>query len=808
MRKRLTVLFICLFLSILTFLVANKKTIIGKFAVKKREANLINPMYKIYKLENNRDLVFDLPAILKNARLVVRPIFTNEAREYPLNVNYSIKYEIIGDEVVIDARDYYMNTFLAEDKFELAKKRFKYDNGELIPYGAKVLFFNYRLGLSKAQVRVRLNSGDPRIKEYVARLQYSEEVDEREIDMKWERMPIKRKRLAEFSNLYRHELFSEREKFNLTHEKWKTVAPVGRPGIDFIQKNFIVDPNIDFFTYVEKFKPEYLLSSFVRIDPTHCMTITSLTEDHPVKFSFKINENSEVKATTLRMSWFGRKSYENKIESIDITGMESLEKNIKPGVVELCSDSVVLAEARQVFNNRIEVLSQASYKKLFRLDLNEPVRFKIFNTRKEPNPYKFSLYTATVKSEESIVASVKMKIFNRDKKLIKTVDLKTNSLRSKYNRVNNEEAQDISFAHDNVVYFPVESHFAEIYGDSNTFVKGYSRPYGLKTMDRIPEDYYKPLFDSERIPHWYPVAPHNYDSLFNFEREVSIRLQRKPPERKEYIVEHEYESQSFQPETGNLGKYVLAESENINKKLPASSYSFVRLPVNEALSWKFSNAKKEIKISPSVYIVTNKLPNKIQFFIDNKLVYSKVALHNKTTIVLPKIFTGDKEILLKTNKKSKAWINYSKVKSNLSFKKKIFSLKNRKAVFLVTKRNWDEMSLVGQLYLPPTTNGKIKLKGKIIRSSRGRSLAFTDWSLVERQWELSPTQKLYPLYNDLGVVQEGGSFSIPLHADLPPGEYFIELDLVDNYEAYITLAEIAKKGLIPVKKSIKLEMHE
>ena len=118
------------------------------------------------------------------------------------------------------------------------------------------------------------------------------------------------------------------------------------------------------------------------------------------------------------------------------------------------------------------------------------------------------------------------------------------------------------------------------------------------------------------------------------------------------------------------------------------------------------------------------------------------------------------------------------------------------------------MNLIGQLYLPKNIDGEVKLQGRIRKSSRMRTLAFQDWSLVEREWSLRPSDKLFPLYNDLGVVREGGSFSIPLYPDLPPGEYLIELEIVGSESGYVSLAEIAKKGLIPMRKSIKLEMHE
>jgi len=335
-------------------------------------------------------------------------------------------------------------------------------------------------------------------------------------------------------------------------------------------------------------------------------------------------------------------------------------------------------------------------------------------------------------------------------------------------------------------------------------VKVYSRPHKHRKVNFVPNDFFRPNSLIGDEPGWFSTFPINKTSLSRAGKIAFYRTQRQAPERKEYLVQGEYDLVSFRPEGTWSAQNFLLEMKNPNYKAKANSIVFGEVPININQKIKFESQDLKDSFQPLV-IVRNipPGPEKVNVYLDGRLVISQDVKLGNVHIRLPIIKPGLHTLKISAHKDAKSYVNFQIPTGAIYLKKIAYLLEKDKSLkFNFEKRNSRETNLSIRVFQNENQLSHVRLSTDITDLRSKIADALSTSTIPHQEWNIGPYANHSDfIFNNLEEVNTGTPFSVFFGEDFSQKNTDINFKLTEGDRIYLGIFELAPRGEIEYNDS-------
>ncbi len=718
----------------------------------------------------------------------------------PKNINlkkeggweYSLRYQITGKggAVLLD-RTHHLHskiTFYKDDRLGEFTSSF-YTETDIIPADSR----GFRINISHLKdadaIRFILLKKDKDIKDVSLRIYTRYEPKERILGYMWRRFSEKKRERLAMGNIYPPQLLTEYEKKRILQSQWRPLGPLGAKGKDFIPKNLYVLKEVE----AEEIDI-YIPPIGIFIKGGHHATVPVPEGGGNLRIEFY--NNTEAEPHDIRLFWYGREIeqfFERTIKWKDPT-KTSIESFFDTGLIDIYSEDPIGLKAFLIKGKEEkEITPEPVYMRAYISDLNKPVTFHISHHGESPTPFKASL--RLILREDIKPASYAIyELLNQEDKVVYRGKLPLNPIASFYDTLSGNYLDvEVSEAQDYYFYLPAEVDGIRFYSDTEVIVTGYTRPDNMVRSIDIPEDYLPSTLLEEKEPSWFAIRPAGYWSLIYEARSVILIINRRPPERREELIEGRYEWEDYVPEGRYQAYYVLTdEIKDVKPDRESPDYYFpLRTDTDNTI------LLREIKglntIAPTLlYILKGDGRSDIKVYVDDRPVLNTKVYGNIGEIRLSPLKFGKHKIRIESSHAGEFYINNIRYTGGpIIFKRFTSRLKKEGISFLYRKATPFEEVLSVRFYAPSGNNQRSIIDVSIEADREADLRPFNKWTFLRRRFSIRPddSNALPMLYAPDKYLQPGQLLFIPVGEDLPPGTYRITFMPVSG-TGYISLHKI------------------
>ncbi|MEN8216825.1 MAG: hypothetical protein ABFS56_10715 [Pseudomonadota bacterium] len=719
-----------------------------------------------------------------------------------LEWRYVLQYQLLDKEGnILDQGNYHHRTkaTVYQDNNELLRPVFYLSSEQ--PTDGRYMFIH--LLQNAAVLRVRLQSADPDVVDVAIRVHWRNKMAEDKLDYMWHRLNEKKKKAFARASVYEHEWFSKQEKRNLLWERWSVIGPLGVAGSEYYPRPLYIRRDREF---ERETIPPTIQAYGVFVDAQHWLTLP--VEGGLVRLSFSEVEQSPV---TIKIKWHGRQSTDSSELSFIWDGSKNgFEHEFAAGLLEISASQPVIMRA-QTLEEETTPAPVHSSTVLIQGDMG--VAFQINHPNQQAIPMRVNIrrllengVAETPHVAQGIPADLKLACNNVTYTLLDaeghvqyTGTMPLTQSRSFYDRMTGIWWGQFKVSEPDSYYLSIPAKIATLRLESPcaVLVSAYNRPAGMLLKKRIPEDYYYTQDDKrERIPAWFRLRPKDYETLYQQNRTPLLRIQRRPPRSEPEKIEillGKYLWEGFKPEGKYRSRYLLTKRESqLPLRNQALGTHYQPIPKNRPITLQFLNPRKTIQPT-LIYRRSDKSPAQIRILLDNKLYYKGYIIGKHGEIKLPKLTTRTHTLIVKGE--GQFFINHATPKDRQAIYVKrlahVFGSKGQR--FTYQKRSHDKELLSVRVYMPQGMQAPLQIRVKMTAAPKIDMQTYTGWTFRQRLYELHPVAGEEPvvvLNTRDNVVDAGQFFAIPLHEDLPPGKYQIELIPQKSVGAYLTLTKM------------------
>jgi len=758
---------------------------------------------KIYVLETKRFLEFPVPDSLEGLRLSLRPVIKESLSFEQETLLYKIYYKLVDkDDQVLEERDYWVYHDIDANLVIEAQKRFFYEKKGLQPIHPKPIFLPLGKKAREGKVFVKLVEEDPNVEEVLITTKFREKFPDYRKRPGWERMPKHLKETISEENIYKLRHLSKKEQDALTLNKWRPIAPAGVPDQNFEENLFFEDTEwIDESGGMGGLKLK-LPKDGILIGPNRHFLSTN-----PVKSKLTLSfiEAKEPIPQTVDIKWYGREVYEQKLERININAQESITVDVDPGIVEIISPTYTFLTVKR--HNSIEEpisLTEPKVTTAYIIDSQKPVIYKNIQSPESQAVYRFDFRSRVEDQSLNLGKNVRILEVDKNGDLVQTHSSQIPNEVSNYEFDRRRLKRRFSRPHPVFIYPKPETRSFIIKGETLSMVKAFSRPLKHRKVNFVPHDFFKPHNVLADEPGWFSIFPVNKISLEQNGLVAFYRSQRFAPERKEYLINGDYDLQGFRPTGKWSGQSFLIEMKNPNYKAKANSIVFSSVALNEKKQIQFASTDEKESFKPLLILKGGpSTAQKVQIRLNGKEILNQTVTKGKAHLRLPTLKPGSYQVEVLAPLGFKAFINFTKPEGKVYLKKTAFLLrKNSPLNFEFKKRNEQETNLSIRVFQREDQKSHIRiqtdtkdLRNKIVDALDTSTLPLQEWNTGP-----DPNHKDF-IFNNLEKINSGTPFSIFFGKDFSQKNTNIKFKLTEGEQVYIGVFELAPKGEIDYNES-------
>jgi hypothetical protein len=705
---------------------------------------------------------------------------------------YTLRYQITGGdgEVLIDRTHHLRSkvTFYRNERWGEFTSSF-YTEPDLIPADSREFRINISsLGDADA-IRFKLIKKDRDIRDVCIRVYIRYEPKKEVPGYMWRRFSEKKKERMAMGNVYPPQLLTEFEKKQLLQRQWRPLGPLGAEGRDFISRKLYVLKEVE-----AEEVDVYIPPIGVFIKEGHHVTVPVPEGGGRIRMEF--HNNSTEQPHDLRLSWYGR-GIDQYIErtirwrSREETTMESF---FDTGLIDIYSEDPVGMKVFLINDKGVtDITPEPIYIRTFITSHDRPVTFRISHHNKTPTPFKLTL---RVLLRKGIVPDthVRYEILNEDNRVIHTGSLPLNPIPSGYDVLSgNYPDVEVSEPQEYYFYLPSEARRMVLSSTTEVLVAGYTRPEGMAKTTRVPEDYLPSTPIEEKEPSWYALRPERYWSLIYDARSMIIIINRRPPQRREELIQGRYAWEDYTPVGDYQAYYVLTdEIKVVRPERLSPDYYFPLEPGAE-----HNITVREIKGLEMIplrllYIFREEGEAGLRVYIDGLPALDRTLYGRTGEVRLPPVKGGEHRIRIETTRAGGFYINNIYHQGGpVLFKRLTNRLKREGLRFIYTKDKPIEDILSVRFYAPSGSDQRSIIDVSIEAIRQAGFRPFNKWTFLRRRFSIRPDNSgsLSVLHARSIRLQPGQLFFIPIGDDLPQGQYTIEFRPVSG-TGYISLHRV------------------
>jgi len=719
---------------------------------------------------------YKLIRVLSNATVPQALSLNNE-----LEWRYVLQYQVLDkDGKVLDEGNYHHRTqaTVYQDNNKLMRSVF-YLSAEQ-PTNGRYMFIHVK---NAAILRIRLQSADPDVVDVAIRVYWRKKMARDKLDRMWHRLNDRKKKAAARVSVYEHEWFSKREKRNLLRERWRVIGPLGVAGSEYYPRPLYIRREFEGETM-----PKAIQASGIFVDAQHWSTLP--VEGGLVRFSFSEVEQSPV---TIKIKWYGRRSTDSSEHSFVWDGND-FEQEFAEGLLEISAELPVIMRAKML-EKEITPAPVYSSTVLIQGDM----AFQINHSSQQATPVRVNIRRLLAKTVNTsnptglkfACNNVTYTLLDAKGQVQYTGTMPLTQSHSYYDRMTGNWWEQFDVSESDSYYLSIPPKIATLRLESPcaVLVSVYNRPPGISLNKRIPKD------DTPQIPAWFRLRPQNYESLYQQNRTPLLKIQRRPPRREAENIEillGQYLWEDFKPAGKYRSRYLFMKRESqLPLRNQALGTHYQPIAKNRPITLQFINPRKTIQPT-LIYRRTEKSPAQIQILLDNKLYYKGYIIGKQGQIKLPKLSAKRHTLIVKGE--GQFFINHAMPKDKQAiYVKRLAHVFDSKGLrFTYQKRSHDKELLSVRVYMPQGMQAPLQIRAKMTTAPKIDMQTYSGWTFRQRLYELHPRGEgsVVVLNTRDKFVDAGQFFVIPLHEDLPPGEYEIELIPQKSVGAYLTLSKM------------------
>lgn len=352
-------------------------------------------------------------------------------------------------------------------------------------------------------------------------------------------------------------------------------------------------------------------------------------------------------------------------------------------------------------------------------------------------------------------------------------------------------------------WFPVPSRAktVQFWNDESPFlVNAYTRPNGLSSHTRVPEDYDVAQKSESPYRRWFVIKPENYNKYISENRMLSIRVQPRLPEIAECDERTGLTWTQYVPEGDWIAARLLVPAidpleSSSNLKLPDSEWLWHEFETGRSTSYSVVDRTSHYKNILLAFASAGK-PSSIKLWCNEQLVVDRefVSTRGEFEVKLPDP-TG--KIRIESEEGVRVFASGIAVDSkNAFFRRTAMRIGSRPTSFDYEKKSWEDEHLTLTFYRDVKERNRADVSAKIVplTATQDSHEPRTMWTIRNRRYDLSPMPFTNSVLMDRpGSIDSGSRCFIKLGSDMPPGKYRIEVEREDSDHGYLLLHQTTRE---------------
>ena len=588
-----------------------------------------------------------------------------------------------------------------------------------------------------------------------------------------------RKRLA-MGNVYSDDLLTESEKTNILWNLNERVAPRGMPGVDFEVRNLYI---LQERGEEDSADPAILPPGSI-VHPRLHGIVPAPVGEGVIRFDFTPIELGGVRAAEnpFHIHYYGKNLHERQVYQFPVQNLSyELTGVWDAGIFEVVPPSLGAVRAYYIARNATtEITPDAEYLRAYRSSEGERIDFGVLHENGRDTPMRVDIRVPSTDnwSHDSLpMARIRYDFINSMGNVVTTGELLVETPPSIFDRMSEtEEYPSLSEAKSYFFLLPENVsgiRLATIEG--SVLVAAYNRPPALPRVTFVPESYESFAEDRPSERTWFYLPPREAERLMQENRAVSLVIQKRPPIENEYLESGEYSWESLRPDSAWTGRELLVPRSAAEiRRLSALSSVYREIQTNVPQTLDFVSILGDGKTKSTMIVLRESSePVGVEVFIDDIQFYKGEISVSLAEIDLPAVPAGEHRIVVRTSTEARFLINCVQLENGAVYQRlTALRVEDADIPFHFVKEEEGDETLTGRFFSARGAGERTELE-VILKARRTGRQPFTALTLEDRLFDIKPAvgEKVYALYADRVVLNEGQRFFIPLGADLAVGEY-------------------------------------
>ncbi len=708
---------------------------------------------------------------------------------------YALDYALLdtSGKVVFGARYHHRTKHtevLDEQSGEVSPQYFVLQAGVQVS-DARVLPIPLAPDTQVARVRLRLAQADARIQALLVKVYQRDRVASYKLPYMWQRLSqVQREDLAR-DTVYGADLLRESETQNLMRNRWRPLGPAGAQDVDYLTRTLyhvsgLKRPKIE----TQALRPQGLL-----VDAPMHGVIPIPRGETRIGLRFlplpgtDPGEARALDASPVLLRWYGRTASARRRFEFDPRSAQVFEAQLDGGLLEIVAPGpwIVRAFAAASPDSPEQNITPAPLRlRTYRPDADRPLVYRIDHVGTSATPLRVDLRRAVQTGAEA--GAVHYELLDAKQVVIGQGVLASDPRASLYDR---ESERPIGEPARHYFKLPARVAMMRLSAGGDVLVSAYTRPADLPRRSRLPEDTF--LYERDqglltRMPGWFVLKPENEKTFLRALQSVLVDLQHRPAEEDPLVLSGQYAWETYQPRgTWRARDLLLPREAGLELRDEARVSVYRALSPNRSHTLALRALPGEEELRPILVYEGGSGRFEARVLLDERTVREIHAEGAQGQYRLPRLRAGKHRLRIEAPQATRWYINYAEGDEASRLRRLATRLGRGGLEFVYTKRTAQEEVLSAQIFTRDA--GRKRLRLRIDTRVAPQLAALGGWTFDAREIDVLPEYIGEALVLDTASQRADYAqrFFIPLDRDLPPGDYRIRIDALDEGPEYLSL---------------------
>ncbi len=713
---------------------------------------------------------------------------------------YAFDYQLVdADGVVLRAASYHHRTqrtaAVGRDE-RVAGRNFFLDPG-LASADGRSMVLDFSVLPRPVLLRIRPQRMAPELRGVLFRVYQKTSHPDAELPVRWQRLSRGvRERLADLSVLGL-DLLRPQEKYNLVRTRWSALGPLGVEGQEYDTLRLYIVREQDTEVIAAELPPAGL-----RCGPELRAVVPLPPGDWAL--SLQIATLAAVNAASaprLTVDWQGRDLAGSWREEL-VAGADEqpLAHRAQGGVLEIAATAAVAVRVwGTTAGERREFTPQPLRLRTYAVSPEQPLAVSVDHVGAHATPFRVDVRSRLAPGVARTQQRLHYRLLAGDDAELAAGTLRLELEPSPYDRIDGVDGGRVSAPLSHYFALPKAVRRVEFSAPGELLLATYTRPPGLPRVVRIPEDRERAEVDDTGPPAWFLLRPRDEARWRRELRSPMLSLQPQPPQPDPRWLAGDYDWTALRPE-GNWRARRLLVPRDAGAPLRDSARHAVYRPLatGVAVPLRWRSAPGRVPRPELIFRRAEAAPLAARLTLDGR-VHDELRLVGRVgRWRLPPLPAAAATQVARVRIDAEAPVQWFINQAEFAAPEYQVRLAARVPVaglsFPYRKESAAAEPLSGAVYV--AAGARMGLQVRILGPAATGAGPQRDWTFRDRRYNLriDPGAPIVVLDGTTPALAGGQRFVVPLGADLPPGDYRIELRVADGTEvateAYATLARL------------------